>query len=414
MKSKTKAISKNTPATKAKAKEVDLAVGHTASGDAFNHDPVLLSTFKAYQSNLLSMLSHELKTPLTGIINGATALLTHGARNEWSDMILRNAERLQKTVESLLDLAAIEGGFFHAQFRAVNGYRLLENRVRAWKERFLALKLGLTLKGDQPKDVLEIVDPKRLIRALDLVFESIESVTARGTEVVCTYEPHRMEVCFRGNPDRIDSWLENIQKAKTAVAVGLASPASAFGATLQSEAAFLSRTEEGIGSEWVLLHEIARRHEAEIRADLIDVAFHEVRVQIKLLKRTHEDQLLAVLRSRMAPFQESNFFESAIALLVIRPVKQPYPELWVEKVRAELFRASDTVWEFPEQDLAALLLEDCRPSDAKGLLARIETALGFQLRVGGAFSPAETLDSEELFMLARSRMLRQGTLSQDP
>src|SRR6185312_7493010 len=66
------------------------------------------------RNDLLSALSHDLRTPLTVLV-GASAALRAGAldpdqRNQLSDIVADEALRLNRLVSSLLDLTRLESG----------------------------------------------------------------------------------------------------------------------------------------------------------------------------------------------------------------------------------------------------------------------------------------------------------------
>ena len=66
-----------------------------------------------YRSNLLALISHELNTPLTGIVNAISILETESLQNpEYLDVLKRNTERLRETVDSLLELANADAGVY--------------------------------------------------------------------------------------------------------------------------------------------------------------------------------------------------------------------------------------------------------------------------------------------------------------
>lgn len=107
----------------------ELAVGHADVG--LRLQPQDAELFKAFQGNLLSLISHELRTPLTAILNSLSLLSENetGAaigmpRGEVLEMAYRNAQRLNQTLSSLLDLAALESGTFHIKLREVELQRL--------------------------------------------------------------------------------------------------------------------------------------------------------------------------------------------------------------------------------------------------------------------------------------------------
>ena len=64
-----------------------------------------------FRSNLLSIVSHELNTPLTGIINSIVMLeekFPH--EQDFLPMLRRNTERLKKTVENLIEISRVDAG----------------------------------------------------------------------------------------------------------------------------------------------------------------------------------------------------------------------------------------------------------------------------------------------------------------
>jgi cytochrome c oxidase cbb3-type subunit I/II len=73
------------------------------------------------------------------------------------------------------------------------------------------------------------------------------------------------------------------------------SPTSAFSGVLQSEQAFLSRAEEGLGSEYLLIHEIMRLHQGRFLAQRQG---NQVGLVLELSAPDSEEMLRSVLLSR--------------------------------------------------------------------------------------------------------------------
>src|SRR5690606_1057034 len=147
--------------------------------------PQDVTLFKAFQSNLLSLISHELRTPLMGILNALSLLdeASAGASDLSADELIamarRNAHRLQQTLASLLDLASLESGTFHARLREVDLPRVVRGRVQS-RESFLRdqqVEVDLkTLVCGESSDHAEtplLADPQKLGRAIDLCLDVI-------------------------------------------------------------------------------------------------------------------------------------------------------------------------------------------------------------------------------------------------
>ena len=69
-----------------------------------------------------------------------------------------------------------------------------------------------------------------------------------------------VEFRFQIKPESQEAWQQAWFQAQAGFQGGIASPNSAFAGVMQSEQAFLTRQEEGLGSEFLLLHEIMRLH----------------------------------------------------------------------------------------------------------------------------------------------------------
>src|SRR4051812_17953351 len=143
--SKIRRISKNSPSKKPqtarKPQPADLgnamvdalSVGHKPPATLSPQDETL---FRAFQANLLSLISHELRTPLTGILNALSVLEEGAASGDFSaDELVRmarhNAQRLHRTLMTLLDLAALESGTFHVRLREIDLIKLVSARLEA-------------------------------------------------------------------------------------------------------------------------------------------------------------------------------------------------------------------------------------------------------------------------------------------
>jgi len=119
----------------------DLGIGHQPARIL---DPQDTELFQAFQSNLLSLISHELRTPLTGIINALGVIDNEGTSSEMGKEFLsiarRNAQQLNHSLSSLLDLAAIESGAFHVRFTEIDLRRLVQQRLLVVTENLLTVE----------------------------------------------------------------------------------------------------------------------------------------------------------------------------------------------------------------------------------------------------------------------------------
>ncbi|HEX7717860.1 MAG TPA: HAMP domain-containing sensor histidine kinase [Marmoricola sp.] len=140
-----------------------------------------LQEIDRYKGELIATISHELKTPLTSII-GHTELLEETATDLDSlQAITRNAQRLNRLIENLLNYSRIQDRREHVR-RAVDLTSLCENSLD-----LLAVQAeqgGLQLKlACPPEPVVVHGDPEELARVVDNILSNAVKYTPRGGRV---------------------------------------------------------------------------------------------------------------------------------------------------------------------------------------------------------------------------------------
>jgi hypothetical protein len=182
---------------------------------------------------------------------------------------------------------------------------------------------------------------------------------------------------------------------------GVASPYSAFAGVVQSEQAFLTRMEEGLGSEFLLIHEVARLHRGKLSATR---DHSHVKLTIELSEVSSEEGLRAVLSSRA--YELSTELGSVSLVLVQVPSSVSLDSL-LHDVRRNLLRSTDAVYPLPEKSRIALVLDDCKPDDAPRMISRLSRALGREFVYGAAHCPTDGLDPSLLLDVAEERLTPQ-------
>jgi hypothetical protein len=421
-KSKTKPISKNSrpkssnsPNSKKKRpkSEADqsgaaitfaaLAVGHNPAARLSPQDEAL---FRAFQANLLSLISHELRTPLMGILNSLSLLNEPDvgiSTPELIKMAQSNADRLHRTLAALLDLAQLESGVFHARLREIDFAKTVQNRVdHVSKE---VTTQGLKTKITVIRNTPILADPQRVSRAVDLCIQAILPRAVPSSTIDISLEDAKVELKFNLKPESRANWEQAWSQAQIGYEGGVASPLSAFGGVMQSEQAFLTRAEEGLGSELLLVHEIMRLHHGKFSKK---ESGDEITFALSFSEMSSEESLRAVLTSRA--YDVSTELGSVALVLMLIP-KGSHSEEYRDRVRTHLFRATDAVYALPQRNEVALVLDDCKVEDVPRLLERLKTALTKQYQAqltGWAHCPADGLDPGKLFDLAQGRMKSSG------
>jgi PAS domain S-box-containing protein len=157
------------------------------------------------RSEFLSAVSHELKTPLTPIIGGAELLESGvlGAVNERQlttvTMVNRQAQRLLRLIDDLLDLFRVESGNMRLRCEPVDLCQSVQESMAAYAVSFREQGLSLTYAGASLPPVF--ADPQRLGQILDnLLSNALKFTEVGGVTLHTALEDGmaRLEVCDTG------------------------------------------------------------------------------------------------------------------------------------------------------------------------------------------------------------------------
>ncbi len=309
-------------------------------------------------------------------------------------MAQQNARRLLNTLTSLLDLAAIESGTFHAKLREVDLHRLVHASVKAQDLKTQDIHVDI-----RQKNAAAILgDPQKISRAFDLCLQGILLRIEPSSTINIGIDAHQMICTFQLATNAEQTWDSIWSQALMGFEGGVAAPGSAFAGVLQSEQAFLSRMEEGLGSEWILIHEIMKLHESKFSAQRKG---REVSIHFQFKTLSSEEAVRAVLLARS--FEVTTAVGSLGFVLIQAEKNTSLPE-FRERIKANLFRASDAIYLLPNTHELAMVLDDCKQESIPLLLKRIEKALGTQLHYGFAHCPTDGLDPGQLMDFARQRL----------
>lgn len=165
------------------------------------------------KSDFVSMVSHELKTPLTAIKLSADLLI-----NNYSDkksirmleLINKNVDRQTNIIDDLLDISQIENGRIKYRMELLDLHDLIYSTANSMKEQFE--KKGMELKIDIPQNLAKIyADHDKLIQVFDnLLINALKFTPHGGIIEVRTYEYEKnIEIHIKDNgmgipSDRID------------------------------------------------------------------------------------------------------------------------------------------------------------------------------------------------------------------
>jgi len=244
------------------------SVGHQPQRVLTESERTLLARF---EKNLVSLISHELKTPLMGVLNGLMLLeqqlesLPRGRGSAGGDafaMIKRGADRLSQTLVTLSDIAALESGGLRVRLEEVELPRLGADLGSATAFRNL-------ISSSEDSHAVILADPARVRSAFELCAGSFEERLGFNRDKLRVSVERRPDCnvlslsCPRlpGTESAMDSWRTSWSAAKVAHQGGLLAPGSAFSGVLADEQDFLARPDGvSLGAEWVISHAVLAAH----------------------------------------------------------------------------------------------------------------------------------------------------------
>lgn len=320
----------------------------------------------------------------------------------------QNAQRLHRTLSALLDLASIESGTFGIRPREMELARVADARIRALATLFRDRDLHLTVEDRSGEDASVLADPARMARAVDLLLTTVASRAAPGSAIRLRISRRKIGALFEPDPKADRFWKKSWAEFLSARKKGARAPGLAFAGTLQSENAFLTREEEGLGSELLLVHEIMTLH-GGVFDGATDGRSGKMKLWLELPELSSEEGLRLALGARVAELS-SEYGAAAIGLVEV-PKGQDVDE-FRKLLKESLFRSTDAAYALPERRQVGLLLDDCKPEDAPGLMRRVLKRMVAQvpglsekqLRFGMACAPADGMDSAQLVDIADRRL----------
>lgn len=158
-----------------------------AVGSAVNALAHALSRSEARQREFLLSVSHDLRTPLTAISGYAESLAEGVVPPEQASAVgavmLTEAQRLNRMVADLLDLARLDAQEFRIDLVDLEVTALVRAAGEVWRSRCRAA--GVAFRLETPTtEIWCRSDPSRVRQILDGLFENALRVTPRGAPII--------------------------------------------------------------------------------------------------------------------------------------------------------------------------------------------------------------------------------------
>lgn len=142
-----------------------------------------------FQAELITNVSHDLRSPLTSIINYVDLLKKAGPdapeAAEYLDVLERKGQRLKKLTDDLIEASKASSGVLPVSLEALGLKELVEQASAEYADRFEAAKLTLVADATDG-EVTVTADGRHLWRVLDNLLSNCAKYSLPGTRVYLT------------------------------------------------------------------------------------------------------------------------------------------------------------------------------------------------------------------------------------
>ena len=151
------------------------------------------------KTELITNVSHDIKTPLTSIINYSDLISKESTHNqkitEYSEVLLRQAERLKKLIEDLVEVSKASTGNLEVIMTECDADIFLSQTVGEYEQRIKDARLDVVIsQPDTPVPIM--ADSRRMWRIFDNLMNNICKYSQTGTRVYLTLEEVNGQAVF--------------------------------------------------------------------------------------------------------------------------------------------------------------------------------------------------------------------------
>ena len=160
------------------------------------------------KTELITNVSHDIKTPLTSIINYVDLLKKEDIRNEkaneYIEILDSKSQRLKKLIEDLVEASKVSTGNVKLQLEKINIVELLNQAIGEFEDKFEAKKLEIILESKE-SGIYILADSRYMYRIVENLFSNISKYALENSRVY-------IDIIKKSNEVYIE--MKNISKEK--------------------------------------------------------------------------------------------------------------------------------------------------------------------------------------------------------
>ena len=151
------------------------------------------------KTELITNVSHDLKTPLTSVVNYAELVgreaPAEGTLREYADVLLRQSERLKRLIEDLVEASKASTGSLEVELMPCDASVFLTQAAGEYEEKLAAADLTLVTKTPE-KELRILADGRRMWRIFDNLMGNALKYALPGTRIYLSLEEQDGEAVF--------------------------------------------------------------------------------------------------------------------------------------------------------------------------------------------------------------------------
>ena len=160
------------------------------------------------KAELITNVSHDIKTPLTSIINYSDLLknekIYNEKANEYIDILYNKSQRLKRLTEDLIEASKIQTGNVSLKEERINVVELIRQATGEFEDKFNQKGLNTIIDCKQ-NEIFILADSRYMYRIIENLFSNISKYALENSRVY-------IDIKINGDNVRID--IKNISKDK--------------------------------------------------------------------------------------------------------------------------------------------------------------------------------------------------------